>query len=901
MNINCSPTTIGDSPFYGCSKIEEVSFDCENVPSFFKSFPSVKKVTLSKNVKSIDNNAFMGCSGLTSVTIPNNVTSIGNNAFMGCSGLTSVTIGNSVTSIGDYAFRECSGLTSVNINCSPKTIGNSPFYKCYKIEEVSFDCEKVTSLFNSFSSVKKVTLSKNVKTIGDNAFNLCSGLTSIAIPNGVTSIGERAFENCYALTSLNLPDELTSIGNYAFNYCSGLKSITIPNGVLSIGKSAFGYWGELSKIDIPESVKIIDDQAFYGCSNLKMVYLYHKTPPTINSQVFNSNPYIFVRESALSAYQSIESLRNYDIRSKELDVIELDGKFYYLYAIDPIAEITSSPNHYGDIPKMVIPESIIYNNKNYVVKYIGDYAFSGCGGLISVSIPNGVKEIGKYAFSGCNYMNSISIPNNVTSIGDHAFYECSGLTSVSIPNSVITIGESAFYGCSSMNSISISNNVTSIGNHTFQGCSSLTSVSIPNSVITIGESAFYECSSLKSVTIPSSVTTIGYNAFHKCYNLASVNISAIEAWCDIDFGSESSNPLRYAQHLYINNEEIKDLVIPNGVTAIKKNAFYNCAGLTSVTIPNSITNIGESAFYSCAGIQSINIPSSINLINESTFAYCSGMTSLVLTEGLTIIKKQAFLGCSSLESITIPSSVENIYQDAFSYCYGLKYINALSKTPPFLYDNSFSDYNTPVIVPTESVDEYKEAQGWKNFYNINDKTYYKLVYKVDGAEYKTYNNEVGTDITPEEEPTKEGYTFSGWSEIPSYMPANDVTVSGSFTVNKYTLTYLIENEVYNTLEIEYGLKVNKEEAPTKEGYVFSGLREIPETMPSHNVEINGRFYLPGDTNGDGVVNIADIVEIVNFINKKPSENFDELAANVTGDDKIDEDDISAVLGIIMNK
>ena len=118
---------------------------------------------------------------------------------------------------------------------------------------------------------------------------------------------------------------------------------------------------------------------------------------------------------------------------------------------------------------------------------------------------------------------------------------------------------------------------------------------------------------------------------------------------------------------------------------------------------------------------------------------------------------------------------------------------------------------------------------------------YKLVYKVDGEVYKTTEVTYGTAITPEEAPTKEGHTFSGWSEIPATMPAHDVEVTGSFTVNTYKLVYKVDGEVYKQIDVTYGTAITPEEAPTKEGYIFMGWSEIPATMPAHDVEVTGEF------------------------------------------------------------
>lgn len=118
---------------------------------------------------------------------------------------------------------------------------------------------------------------------------------------------------------------------------------------------------------------------------------------------------------------------------------------------------------------------------------------------------------------------------------------------------------------------------------------------------------------------------------------------------------------------------------------------------------------------------------------------------------------------------------------------------------------------------------------------------YKFTYMVDGAEYKSYEVEFNSPITPEAEPTKEGYTFSGWSEVPATMPAKDVTVNGSFVINKYKLTYIVDGETYKTDEIEYGKSVIPEAEPEKEGYSFSGWSMIPETMPAKDVTVTGSF------------------------------------------------------------
>ncbi len=252
----------------------------------------------------------------------------------------------------------------------------------------------------------------------------------------------------------------------------------------------------------------------------------------------------------------------------------------------------------------------------------------------SVTIPSSVT------YSGATY--------SVTSIGLYAFYESTGLTSVTIPNSVTSIGESAFEDCSGLASVTIGNSVTSIGDNAFSGCSGLTSITIPNSVTSIGEEAFYGCR-----------------------GLTEVNILDLSAWCKIDFSDYSENPLYYAKKLKLNGTEIKDLVIPNDITQIKKYAFYGCDGLTSVTIPNSVTSIGDYVFYDCDGLLSVTIPNSVTSIGDYAFYHCDGLTSVTIGNSVTSIGDYAFYICNRLTSVIIPNSTTRIGKWAFYGCKGL--------------------------------------------------------------------------------------------------------------------------------------------------------------------------------------------------------------------------------------
>ena len=268
------------------------------------------------------------------------------------------------------------------------------------------------------------------------------------------------------------------------------------------------------------------------------------------------------------------------------------------YSVSNLGTAVEITGYTGSGGNVVIPYAI----DDLPVISIGDYAFSGCISLTSVTIPVIASSIGAGAFYGCSALTSVNISPSITSIGYAAFYGCSALSSVIIPDNVTSIGYAAFYGCSALRSVVISNGLTNIGNATFYGCSALTSVTIPSSVTEIGNAAFSGSILLPSVTIPDSVTNIGGSAFFNCSNLRSVNIPdsvtsigyAAFAYCSalnaINVDRDSQNFVSVGGVLY--DQTITELIqCPGNMTG----AFV---------IPGSVVNIGYVAFAGCTSLTS---------------------------------------------------------------------------------------------------------------------------------------------------------------------------------------------------------------------------------------------------------------------------------------------------------
>ena len=241
---------------------------------------------------------------------------------------------------------------------------------------------------------------------------------------------------------------------------------------------------------------------------------------------------------------------------------------------------------------------------------------------------------------------------------------------------VTKIGQDAFYDCKSVTSISLPNSITSklevIEGRAFGNCEGLTSIKIPDSVTEIGQFAFLQCTNLKTVYMGRGLKTVRYNAFGYCEALERVDISDLAAWCGIAFyynGSASgwfgphANPLSYAGHLYLNGEEVVDLVIPKEVTSIHGDLnFYGCVGLKSVTFPDdcNVEYIGAFTFQGCENIKSLKLNKHLKRIYECAFSGCKSIESLVIPDEVTLISCAAFSGCSSLKELTLGNALEAI-------------------------------------------------------------------------------------------------------------------------------------------------------------------------------------------------------------------------------------------------
>ena len=216
-----------------------------------------------------------------------------------------------------------------------------------------------------------------------------------------------------------------------------------------------------------------------------------------------------------------------DETTKTLDTQTKDGQgVTYTLNNDETATVSDCD---GTVTSIKIPSNVESNGQTYTVTSIGNFAFSWCTGLTSVTIPDSVTSIGYGAFSECISLTSVTIPDSVTSIGDFAFTHCAGLTSVTIPGSVTSIGDYAFSECSGLTSVDIPDGVTSIGDRAFGNCTELTSVTFAGTVPeNWGDSPFHNCHAMQTVYLSADMTQEQQAAWKSALNAAGLDNKDIQ-------------------------------------------------------------------------------------------------------------------------------------------------------------------------------------------------------------------------------------------------------------------------------------------------------------------------------------------------------------------------------------
>ena len=637
---------------------------------------------------------------------------------------------HNVTCLNEYAFNNCQNLTSVsipssmNISYQSNLISTNTFAKCPNLTTVTLNSNRIASYASFYysynngshytigdifgSQVKEYIIGDDVTSIAANAFNNCTKMTTLTLSDGVTSIGNYASKNCSTLTSVTLGENLQTIGGYAFQGCTGLTSITIPQSVTTIGNNIFD-----------------------GCENLDHINI-----------------------TDLAAWCNI-SFSSY-------------APLYYAHRLFL---------NETEITQLVIPEE---------VKTVNAYAFNGCNRLETICISDSVTNIGTSAFSGCTYLDSLAIGSGVLTngIGDYAFSNCPYLMSVSCKAEYPpTINANVFDGCGVLSQINLYVPLESVKRYQKAdvwsefniigtdfpappctlasgtcgadgdnliwelGCDSVLTISGTGNMKAYASTSqipwYIHKESIKEIVLEDSVTSIGKKAFQDCTNLTSVTIG-------------------------------------NSITSIGDYAFRGCSSLTSIEIPKGVTSIGTAVFINCSRLTSIVWKARTMSSSGAIFSYIDEqITSFVFGDEVEEIPSMCCVDMFNLISISIPNSVLSIGDGAFDGCYSLGNIYVYWIEPiniSGIFDSETHN-SANLHVPCRAIAAYRAAEGWKDFNNIvgMDCATYAITWQnYDGfilATDSVLENELPqyTGADPTKPATIEyNYIFDGWT--PEVVP-----------------------------------------------------------------------------------------------------------------------------------
>ena len=679
-----SVTSIGMASFIDCSSLKSAVLGrgmTQTSRYMFGNCTSLESVVIPETITTLFNYTFYN-TGFKSFTIPQSVTKIGSYLFESSKSLTEVTIHDKVTEIGNAAFNKCSALTAIySMPIIPCAIGATDVFNTNNTETKIY----VTS--GSVMAYKSVWTQYENLIVADSAIPAPS---EVVISYTTTDANPLQFpENSDIVVrdagTLVLPGSYSVLPAGLFKDQTTLETITLPSTVSGICGGAFEGCTSLKKVYSKSTTPpVINEAAFslIGC------YLYVPSEAAADYRADSGwqvyNDYIIGYNFTTGDSDPIPTMPDNEIwfyTPTEVSVTIRENSGYtvtwnpntgkgIVRGTRAITEIDSMFNNCSTITRVELPKTI---------KTVS--GFANCTALKSITIPEGTETIGGFSGSG---LESIVIPNSVTTIGARAFYDCTALKSVTLPKNenFTAIRDRTFYNCTALTECIVPSSVELMEYEVFKNCTSLTNLVLPEGLTTIYTGVFencafeslnlpstlqyipYECclncknlkhititegitylqshafdgcSSLESVTLTSTVAQIDSAAFIDCTALTRVNIPSIEYWLnvplsDVLFYLTDSNNQYLNVGLYINDELIEDLVIPDSVTAIGKKFCYNYDRLKSVTIPSSVTEIGEKAFLNCSNLTAVRCngttPPTLgaNVFKYADYTHSSGTT-----------------------------------------------------------------------------------------------------------------------------------------------------------------------------------------------------------------------------------------------------------------------------------
>ena len=569
------------------------------------------------------------------------VTAIGGSAFGNymCKTLATIEIPRSVTTIGGSAFTACERLAWPVIPASVTKIGDCAFFGCYGLVDVVIPdtvAEFGESIFQACINLKSITSSHS------SADNRC-----LIVDGVLNSFAYAGLGDTYVF-----PDSVTSIGNSALRNSGYNGNLVIGDKVTRIEGEAFAYMGNIQSIQIGNSVTYIGSSAFrcFGTDSRPELEL----PASLTSVGVD----VFTCSLTKLTIHAVVPPTSWGTILCVEDVVDDENPIepYPIYVPAQSVEAYKTDQYWGAYAERIqaIPEDQPNNEIWYTSTYDEIVEF-----FVNESSPSNVNVVSNTYQDG---KGVIVFDGPLTTLGQQAFHGKANLSSIQLPSSLKTISVLALAE------------------------TGITEIVVPEGVTLIDNGAFSYCENLQLVTLPSTLDNLGDNPFSACPSL----------W---QFKG------KYATE--------------NGRSIIKGTTLVSIApaGQQYFTVPEGITDIGNEVFYDYPNLLQINLPSSLKTIRNQAFRNCQFET-ISLPDGLEEIQGMSFWNCNKLKSLILPPSVQKIYGNAFLYCTSLEYVMSLSMLPPTLSGGIFDNSNNcPIYVPADAAVSYKTTLYWSDYVN----------------------------------------------------------------------------------------------------------------------------------------------------------------------------------------
>lgn len=780
---------IPDNAFYGCSNLSSV--DLSNVESIGNgAFSSTKleKVEIPAQLSYLGTSVFSDCTSLKSVSIKANIKSIPNYSFSRCSSLSSIEYPATVTLIGEKAFSGC-GFTSFKMNENVAEIQNEAFCYCENLENIEWGNISLIG-YNAFEGCgfKELSLPNSLRSIYRDAFRYCDKLVKVDLSKtNVTEIG--CFANCYALKEVSFPQSLTGIGYECFKGCSSIVSLNLPSTLETLSGKDFQGMSSLSEIDLSDTkIKSLSSDCFKDCSSLQKI-VFPSSLESLNSSALENA--IALKEVDLS-HTNVHNIPGYCFAGcRSLEQVSL-------------AENTDTIEYQAFAGCSNL--AVVKNTDNIKIVYDGAFAKT----KLFDEVQNGPAMIGSvlYQYKGTIEDKEYSVPENVTCIAAKALAN-QNIQSIKLNKELRYIGTGAFDDCTKLLSLTIPGSVEYLGSCT--GCSSLSSLTLKEGDKDLELGAFSDnkikkfymgrnvssqldwMPELENLTIGKYVKSIGSN-FSSSEKLTSLELE--DADDVLDFGNNPMvgriTSLYMGRNVKVGTYEGQDELYGWEKNVTKGNGF---SAVEDLTIGDKVTEICDYFCYGNLKLVSLYFPKNLKRIGNYAFYRNAKISSVVFNDGLKDIGDFAFGFVDDGFKLSDCNSYYN-YMGIQKANYNELNIPATVGT---IGQYALSGKNAHRIILHEGVGQL----GYMAFMGCSaDSVYLPSTAVFDGACFNYADYKVFDAQAHSGEGLSFGYGGVGTFVFPKAM--TDVTPFGWFSINNLTIPESVSSVQGDILTSYYG-------------------------------------------------------------------------------------------------